>query len=340
MNLPIEPSDHRPSGSTSGQAGDQPIGRWQDVSIYHPRRWFIAEDGRLRPFWRAILFFVVSGFAVAASGMLLVTLLDKVWPGSKTILQKVMVPPLYLGVPLYAAIDIALLLCSWLFLARVDRRSFRTLGIWFYAGWAREFFVGAALGAGLIAAVAGTLVASGNMQYHGLVADPGAALPSVFGFALFLLLPAAHEEFLLRGYLFQRLLESWGQWAAVLALSAAFGMAHLSNPSVNSLALANTVLAGVLLAIAYLKTRALWLPVGLHWGWNAVMGPLLSLPVSGLHVGSPVLRVQTSGPEWLSGGNYGPEGSIVLTIICTAAIMGLWKAPWISPSHAMQDVLK
>jgi len=118
-----------------------------------------------------------------------------------------------------------------------------------------------------------------------------------------------------------------------------FGFAHLGNPSATPLSTANTVLAGVLLAAAYLKTRALWLPIGLHWAWNFLMGPVLGLPVSGYRLGGlPGARV--SGPEWLTGGTYGPEGSVVLTVVCAVATVWLWRSRSVAPSTAMQQALQ
>ncbi len=302
--------------------------------------WWQGGDGRVRPLWRAVMFFVVAGFLAVVSTQGLVRLLDLIWPGTRATLAGSNVPPPGLGAVLYATINAVILLVSWLFLSALDQRSFRTLGISFYPGWAREFLLGAAMGVALMLAVAGTLVAGGWVQYTGWTADASAALPGALGFALFLLLPAAAEEFMLRGYLFQRLLESWGQWGAIVALALVFGLGHLNNPSVTALSTANTVLAGVLLAVAYLKTRALWLPTGLHWAWNAFMGPVLSLPVSGLRAGPPLFEVRLAGPEWLSGGNYGPEGSIVLTVACAGTMVLLWRSRWLTPSPAMQEVLQ
>jgi membrane protease YdiL (CAAX protease family) len=72
-----------------------------------------------------------------------------------------------------------------------------------------------------------------------------------------------------------------------------------------------TLLAGWLLALAYLRTRALWVSWGFHFGWNASMGLLFGLPVSGLTIFSPVVSTYTRGPIWLTGGGYGPEGSAI-----------------------------
>ncbi len=306
----------------------------------HADRWLCSRDGRVRPFWRALMFFVFAGLCVAASGMLLVAFLDRLWPGTKATLDRELVPPLPLAATLYAVTDTVLLLCSWLFLFSLDRRDFRTLGLWSYAGWIREFVLGAAMGAGLVGVVAGTLVAGGWVRYLGLAANALAAWPEAFGFAPFLLLPAAAEELIARGYIFQRLLESWGRLAPLVLLSVLFGLGHLGNPSATPLSTANTVLAGVLLAVAYLKTRALWMPLGLHWAWNAFMGPVLSLPVSGLRAGPPLFQVQIGGPAWLSGGTYGPEGSAILTVACLALTVWLWRTPHLAPSAAMAKVLE
>ena len=231
------------------------------------------------------------------------------------------------------------LLLTWMMLSIFDRRSFRTLGLWFYSGWWKELLSGIALGMSLITLVVGGMALMGAVSIHGLAQSQN--LSSGLSRAAFLFLTAAlFEEIVFRGYPFQRLVDAFGARGAILLLSALFGAVHLGNPGSTALSTANTVLAGVLLAIAYLKTRGLWLPWGLHWSWNYFLGPVFALPVSGGKFEPALFRVTVAGPEWLSGGNYGPEGSIVLTIVCTAAIIGLWKAPWISPSPAMQEVLK
>ena len=158
--------------------------------------------------------------------------------------------------------------------------------------------------------------------------------------AALLLFAAANEELLFRGYAFQRLAASVGALWAVLITSALFGAGHLLNPSATPLSTANTVLAGVLLSLAYLKTRALWLPIGLHWAWNFTMGPILGLPVSGLNISPTLFRSEAAGPTWLAGGVYGPEGGLILTLVCLAATLWLARSRKIAPSPAMKEVLK
>jgi hypothetical protein len=135
---------------------------------------------------------------------------------------------------------------------------------------------------------------------------------------------ATNEELLFRGYPFQRLVESWGAPIAVVAISGLFGLGHASNPNATWFTVANTILAGIWLAQAYLKTRALWYPIGLHFSWNFIMAYVYSLPVSGIVLSSQLLTAKDHGPQWLTGGDYGPEGSILCTGVLVVAIV--WQA--------------
>jgi membrane protease YdiL (CAAX protease family) len=120
------------------------------------------------------------------------------------------------------------------------------------------------------------------------------------------------EEVMFRGYPFQRLVEAVGPLWAVGVVSALFGAAHLGNPNargVLSWAFFNTLAIGVLLAFGYLRSHSLWLPLGIHFGWNLALGFLFGLPVSGITAFSVIVRGSTSGHPWLTGGAYGIEDS-------------------------------
>ena len=84
-----------------------------------------------------------------------------------------------------------------------------------------------------------------------------------------------------------------------------------------------TVLAGILLALAYLRTRALWVGIGFHFAWNATMGILFGLPISGLTQFSPVIRTDTWGPIWLTGDGYGPEGGAIAILVLAGLMIVL-----------------
>ncbi len=155
---------------------------------------------------------------------------------------------------------------------------------------------------------------------------------------------ALAEEMMFRGYPFQRLEEAIGPTGAIAVFSLLFAAVHLSNPGASPLGLLNTVLIGIVLAIAYLRTRALWLSWGIHFGWNATLGLLFGLPVSGLRIFNVVTHATAKGPRWLTGGSYGIEASapgavaviIGLVVVCKWPVTRLGKPltfPGPDPEH-------
>lgn len=136
------------------------------------------------------------------------------------------------------------------------------------------------------------------------------------------IVPALIEEVLFRGILFRWIEEFGGSWAALVMTSALFGLAHILNPGAtwfSSFAVA--VEAGLLLGGAYMLTRTLWMPIGLHAAWNFTQGGIFGVPVSG-NVSHGLVHATLSGPALLSGGAFGLEASVIALAVCTAA--GLW----------------
>ena len=240
----------------------------------------------------------------------------------------------------YVLLDAAVLVESWLLLRALDRRSFRTIGLCFYPGWWKELARGMGLGAVLIGLVVAILFLLGAVRYAGLSEAPGALVPAFEAEAGVLFLAAAFEELAFRGYGFQRLVDAFGSLGAVVVFSGLFGVVHLLNPGATGLSTVSTALSGVLLSVAYLKTRALWLPIGLHWAWNFCLGPIFSLPVSGIDFGPTLLHAQLRGATWLTGGNYGPEGGVVVIAVVLAGIVFLVRTRRLTTSPAMEEVLK
>ena len=141
-----------------------------------------------------------------------------------------------------------------------------------------------------------------------------------------LFIAAVGEEMIFRGYAFQLLVQKIGPFATVLPVAVIFGLAHSGNPSASQLGVANTILWGILLGYAFLRSHDLWLPIGLHFGWNAIL-PLFGVNLSGLTI--EVTRYfyrWDLTPLW-SGGNYGPEGGLLTTIFGTALFFALMRAP-------------
>lgn len=140
---------------------------------------------------------------------------------------------------------------------------------------------------------------------------------------LLVFVPAVlHEELLFRGYIFQKLYAR-SRNAAFIGTSALFAALHLGNHAVTWLGIFNIFLAGFLLAYAWERHHRLWLPIGLHFAWNLLSGPILGYEVSGYVAEPTVLRTVGGGAHWLTGGTFGMEGSAVMTGMEVLAIAAL-----------------
>ncbi len=112
-----------------------------------------------------------------------------------------------------------------------------------------------------------------------------------------------------------------GAWLAAILWSCAFGAAHLDNPAATIWSFLNTSFVGVLFCLAYLRTGSLWMPWGIHFAWNATLGVVLGLPVSGLTQFGVIVRSKAVGPLWITGGRYGIEGSALGTAVIIIGIL-------------------
>lgn len=131
-----------------------------------------------------------------------------------------------------------------------------------------------------------------------------------------------NEELLSRGYHLQTIASGTNLLWGVMISSAIFAVLHLANPSATWISTAGIFLAGIFFAYAYLRTKQLWLPIGLHIGWNFAEGVIFGFPVSGLEDIYKLIRIQVTGPEIWTGGAFGPEaGLIVLPALLVGALL-------------------
>jgi membrane protease YdiL (CAAX protease family) len=195
---------------------------------------------------------------------------------------------------------------------------FNAMGLVRRATTAKEFGVGAALGWGLV------LVAVLPMSLtERLYVDFWTSPRMFFLFALNVGVIAAGalvEELVFRGYPFQRLIEATGPTKATILMAIFFGLVHMGNTDASLTSVLVTMLAGVLLSIAYLRTHALWLPWGLHAAWNLSMGGFFGLPVSGNTDFATIVQTNAVGPRWLTGGVYGPEAALPTFLVLIVGI--------------------
>jgi membrane protease YdiL (CAAX protease family) len=229
----------------------------------------------------------------------------------------------------YVAISVLLLrsglaLGQWTGLISVSLATLLIAGFWERGRWplglfvpprlaVREYVLGSAFGALLVSAAALLIVLTTGERHVW-----GRGFPWLEVFALYL--PAAvHEELLFRGYAFQKLY-AWRPWFALWVVALGFAALHLGNPSLSWIGIANIFLGGLLLGLAYARYGRLWFPIGLHLAWNLMSGPILGHEVSGYESLSTLLKELDPGPEWLTGGRFGIEGSIWMTAAELAGI--------------------
>lgn len=133
---------------------------------------------------------------------------------------------------------------------------------------------------------------------------------------------AIFEEILLRGILFRILEEKLGSYLSLAISALIFGALHLANPNSSVLAaLGLAIQAGLLLGAAFMYAKSLWLPIAIHFAWNFTQSAVFGAAVSGNKVSKTWISSAAEGPEWLTGGGFGPEGSIQATLFCSVATL-------------------
>ena len=214
----------------------------------------------------------------------------------------------------------AVFVAAWLMMSRIDRRPFRSLG--FERGPAlRETLIGLALGAGMIAAAVGSMWVGGWARLGSIGPFSGVTLASLGGAVLF---NAVTQEVLFRGYVLQSVESVSSVNVALLVSSVLFTLLHAGAIVEGGvLSGVNLFAAGLLLGLAYTATRNLWLPVGLHFSWNFLQGPVLGISVSGVALDSGLELVRLDGPRLLTGGAFGLEGGLVGTAVTVLAALAL-----------------
>ncbi|UCC74537.1 MAG: CPBP family intramembrane metalloprotease [Gemmatimonadota bacterium] len=281
---------------------------------------------KLRALWRLLLFLACAALVLAVIGTITSPIVPEEYGG----LWAIVVP--------HGLYGLALLVASLVMMRGLERKRFAALGFPLGRDTLADLLKGAAIGGGF---VAGLVVVQTLLGWLSPVPDAGTVpgwLLEVVSLALALTVVAAAEELAVRGYAFQVLVEGAGVVLAIALTSGLFALIHLNNPGVNWVALLNVVLAGVLFAAAYLRTRSLWVPIGMHWGWNFVMAAFFDLPVSGIAFDVPGYDTVRLGPDLLTGGAFGPEASLLTTLFLLPLIVWVFRTPWLSESRQMAEL--
>lgn len=177
---------------------------------------------------------------------------------------------------------------------------------------------GIILGLALFSSVFGLLYLIGVVRWQGV-----SARFDLIPMLSVSILAAVGEELAFRGALFRIVEESFGTTSALVISAAVFGLLHALNPGATVVSTTAIALeAGILLGAAYALTRNLWLPIGLHFGWNFTEGGIFGVSVSGGPAAKGIFSVSLTGRTLLTGGSFGPEASVIAIVVClTAAVV-------------------
>ncbi|HZE40163.1 MAG TPA: type II CAAX endopeptidase family protein [Stackebrandtia sp.] len=161
------------------------------------------------------------------------------------------------------------------------------------------------------------------------VNGPGQVFPGPVGLFGYMAAAAVTEELLFRGVLFRWIEKATGTWISLVITGVLFGGYHMLNPDATVWGgVAIAIEAGGMLTAAYIATRKLWVPIGVHFGWNFAAAAIFSTEVSGNGSNKGLLDATTSGPMLVSGGHFGPEASLYSVLFCVLVAIGFLVVAW------------
>ncbi len=298
------------------------------------RTLLINEHGRLRSGFRLLIFAVVFIFfsiLLTEAARLAYAMLQNVFPSLPF-------ASFFQNLFFRSALLATALIPGYLCTRFLEELPWSALGLTLHNHWIRDLVVGSLVGIGSISFAVGIAATGGGLNFSiNAVNSPAQILSSVVASGVLFIIAALAEEAIFRGYPLQTLARAQLAALGILLTSFGFASAHLFNPNfVPRLSFLNTVLAGIWLGVAYLRTRSLWFPLGLHWVWNWALGSLFGLPVSGLKlVSAPLMKASDIGPVWLTGGSYGLEGGVAGTVALIVSTLFIWKMRFVSATPEM-----
>jgi uncharacterized protein len=210
-------------------------------------------------------------------------------------------------------------------MAIFESRRLSDLGLHWREGTGRNLLTGLTVGAGGAILLIVAPVVAGLAHFEPV---PGTGFSwgvAIFTLAL-LFCGAAGEEIAFRGFPLQFLIRGYGAWVSVVSIGVLFGLLHGFNPGATPLSMANTAGFGILFGVALLRSHDLWLPIGLHYGWNAAL-PFLGVELSGFTIQVVGYRLVWKAGNLWSGGIYGPEASLLATGVLLVLFAVVRKVP-------------
>jgi len=205
-------------------------------------------------------------------------------------------------------------LATWI-VSRIEKRPLDDYGIPPRQVFGKRFWEGSLWGFAMLSVILLVLRVSGHFQIDSVALSGSAVLVYAFAWAVTFLAVSLHEEFAFRGYWLFTSSKRWRFWPAALFLSAVFGVAHLGKTGENALGILQVVETGLLFCLTIRRTGNLWFAVGFHAAWDWAETFFYGTPDSGLLGVGRFLNTSVRGPNWLTGGSAGPEGSVIALFV-------------------------
>lgn len=293
------------------------------MALLQSMRWIFwnQEENRLRMVWRLVVYSSLLSILIGLSSAVLgiSNILSDTYSLSLIVLLSVLISTLVVG--------------KW-----VDRRNINDFGLMPSKAWWKDFFFGLILGAVLLGMIFIVGWISGSVTVNGYfqgTSQNGSFLTQFLKVVMFYFFVGIYEEVMLRGYILINLAEGLKiknldkKWSLILALllsSLIFGLLHIVNPNASWISTLSISLAGIFLGLGMVLTGRLGLPIGLHITWNLFQGNVFGFPVSGTSFGVRLIATDLTGPDWLTGGAFGPEAGVLglMAMLLGILLILLW----------------
>lgn len=218
---------------------------------------------------------------------------------------------------------IVLILTIFILLKFIENKKFKDIGFNSIKEHTKELKWGLILGAVSMIAIFAILLCTGNIILKNSITSPNFTTNALLGIVLFIIV-AINEEIMCRGYIQTTLSQTGSEWVAAIATSGIFAILHLGNPNVKSTGLINIFLVGMLFSYMYIRTKSLWMSIGYHFTWNYFQGNVFGFPVSGTTQSKGIYNIISVKENILTGGKFGPEAGILVTIVIAVGIVVVW----------------
>jgi uncharacterized protein len=216
--------------------------------------------------------------------------------------------------PVKAIAALAVLLGTWV-VSRMEKRPLDEYGIPPRQAFGLRFWEGCVWGFAMLSAIVLILRVSGHFRIDSRDLSGSAVFSYAFAWGLAFLAVAVNEELMFRGYLLLIVARRLRFWPAALILSLSFGFAHLFNPGENAFGILQVVVIGLIFCLTLRRTGNLWFAIGFHAAWDWAETFFYGTPDSGLLGVGRFLNTSVQGPNWLTGGSAGPEGSVIAFLV-------------------------